>query len=237
MRRKTTAPMAFNALFVDIMCNNYTESSVFFLVPPFAPNFMPTNLTSPLDNRTIHHTTSIISIPKLFLESQIEFAGPVLFTAEHIMNGLDMITRPMSESDFQRHVRRVLYSKKDGRKTTIRLNTTRQMTVLDSVFLLVISIEIAVSILCGTIMLFIARLHLHLEEIPTTLNGLSQCWAKLDPAANIKGEKFVLLALNHKRTSGKRQNKTAHEMNHDNSIFTYVGAGPNGSSAEQEEYR
>lgn len=123
-----------------------------------------------------------------------------IITAEHFVNIGSDFDLPLSGLEFLETLPQILYTKKDNRTTTIRLNQTKQATVLDSTFVFAFAAEMVFVTVLAVVMFFVAQYRLGLEVVPTTLNGLSQCWAHQN--SDVKTETgHVHLSLNEKMNS------------------------------------
>lgn len=184
---------------LKIMCQ-MKSGDLFLYLTPGAPNrtvnfdFGLQPLV-PLKNRTINTAHKEITT-RVACPSWVEYMDPPLLTAEHIANIGPDFDLPITGIEFLDLFPRVLFRKKQNRTITIRLNQTKQVTVLDSIFIFGFVTETAFVIVFAVIMFIVARFRLGLEVVPTTLNGLSQCWAHQDSKIKTKGN-HVNLSLTH----------------------------------------
>ena len=208
------------------MCNNYTSDGVMFWTVNHYKADLLLQITIPVRNGTLQYASLNFSASSIYVVAHINFSGPPLFTAEHFVTyTIWPNPLPVDEFSFNPLVQRLMYTRKDNRSTNLRLDSKKQVTVLDSVFLSVIISEIIIIAFGGIVMLLISKYYLRIEEIPTTLDGLSHCWVHQDPDIPIRDDKFVSLILAHQLRPGKRHCKRQYIEDYNGSIFNFRGTG------------
>lgn len=215
---------------IDVICQNVTGGIVDFQTPSFSPiDFSTQSTPSALENGTIYYVTALLNVTVMFLNGRVEFPGHAIFTGEHIVNrGPEVsgyISKLYTPAEFQRIIHKILYTKRENRTTVMRLESTEKVTDLDSVFLSVLITEILLVIAAAGAVHFIASFNLKLQDIPTNLNGLSECWARQSLPPDSKGRAYVNLMINEKCDSEMKfmlANTDGIADNNDN-IFSYIG--------------
>lgn len=222
-----------SSLVMTFMCHNITGSVVDFLTVGTVALDFSNHATYPFENGTVYNTSSVLEISLLYLVGQLKFPEDPIFTAEHVINVDFLTTTPVDSADFEGKVRRLLYTKKDNRTTSVGLDETISATILDSVVLTAFLLEIAIVVVAGIIMFLIGRSKIRFQQIPTTLNGLSRCWVYNHAPVNMNHSGYVCLKLDH-RSSDERGSSYPHlNGKDDDDIFSHIGTRKFSSDSEE----
>lgn len=206
------------------MCHNITGNVVDFLNVGSLWVDFSNGATYPFENGTIHNASAVLEVSSLSLVGRLEFPAYPIFTAEHVMN-VGLLFQTLHDSSlFEGAVHRVLYTKKDNRSTTVRLEETRSATTLDSVVLIAFLSEIGVVVFAGIVMFLIWRSKIRFQQIPTTLNGLSQCWVYNHAPVGTNLSGYVCLKIDHASIDGKGSSlSNCNGVHDDEDIFSHIG--------------
>lgn len=217
-----------SSTFFDILCQNDTGKIVDYLNPDIKRtpvNFAKQSEPNHFENRSIQHASAQINVGVLYIVGRLEFPGTPVFTAEHL-NNVDFVQPPLKTiDDFNLVVDRILYTKHDNRTTQIRLDSTEEVTVLDSVFLFTLLAEIVFVIIAAAAMLLVGTLYIRLNGIPTTVNGLSKCWAHYDSYDAPKSQSYVHLRMKNHLHHGPKYLLEYCAGDEVGDILSHVGTG------------
>lgn len=158
--------------------------------------------TSTQDVSSVQFATATLNVSSMFLISRVEFPQheEPLFTAADIVN-IDFFTGlPLIPSDFEASVHRLMYVKYDNLSVSARRDKVETVTVLDTVFVVVAAAEVAFVILFAVLMVVVGSVKQSVVKSPTTLDGLSQCWAR--DTGRRQGGKYVCLKMTGDKNSG-----------------------------------
>lgn len=137
-------------VYVELMCQRTIGKFVDFISVRSGSvryDFESKALPSLLKNGSKKYSTSAFQISPLIFVGRVEFPGPPVFTAKHMVNTESYFITPLTQADAESKIRRLLYTKKENRTTNIRLSETKTVTVLDSVSIFVFSIEIILAVI------------------------------------------------------------------------------------------
>lgn len=201
-----------SSVILSIICQNTSTTSidgiVDFLVIGTHEFDFSSNVTTPLKSddgqssttqnasvQSVEIGTATLIVSSMFLISRMKFPhnDEPLFTAADIAN-VDFFTPlPLTPLDFEQSVQRLMYIKQDNLTVSAQRDERETVTVLDTVFVVVAAAEVALVLIFATAMFVIGRIKLKGIEMPTTLNGLSQCWAH--GVGKGRGGKYVCLKM------------------------------------------